>query len=281
MSPDVPSMGRRRSIVNLLIGEPATHTLENRVFNAAAIVTVLAGLASALVNLLTGRSAVQLVITLAAAVVAGIFYRLSITRNRERTLRVPLALLFVAVLAAAWLTNEGSRGSTPLFFFILAVGAVIIMDARTANVMLGLIGAAIAALLALERLAPALIEGYGSDSVRFTDVAVCLLLCLGVVTVLTRIVIREYQKERARAAALHAQTLRDKEALERAILEIRALRGILPVCSYCKKIKDEHDEWHTMEHYLSRHSDASVSHGLCPECARKNFPDVFPEERSR
>jgi PAS domain S-box-containing protein len=50
------------------------------------------------------------------------------------------------------------------------------------------------------------------------------------------------------------------------ITERKILRGLLPTCTQCKKIRDEHDHWHVIEDYLSEHSQARFSHGLCPEC---------------
>ncbi|WP_221031517.1 hypothetical protein [Actomonas aquatica] len=69
-----------------------------------------------------------------------------------------------------------------------------------------------------------------------------------------------------------AQERLDK--LERAQKELRTLRGILPVCSCCRKIRDEQNEWHAMESYLSEHSDANFTHCYCPECEAKALRDI-------
>lgn len=50
------------------------------------------------------------------------------------------------------------------------------------------------------------------------------------------------------------------------VTERKILRGLLPTCAQCKKIRDEHDQWHALEHYLSEHSEARLTHGLCPDC---------------
>ena len=59
--------------------------------------------------------------------------------------------------------------------------------------------------------------------------------------------------------------------LQKALNEIRTLRGILPICSYCKKIRDDKGYWNQIEKYISDHSEAGFSHGICPECAKKCF----------
>lgn len=56
-----------------------------------------------------------------------------------------------------------------------------------------------------------------------------------------------------------------------AIANARAMRGIIPICAYCKKIRDGQGEWWALETYLARHSDARFSHGLCPTCMRKQM----------
>jgi len=55
--------------------------------------------------------------------------------------------------------------------------------------------------------------------------------------------------------------------------EVKLLRGILPVCSHCKKIRDEENHWHPIEGYISQRSEADFSHGICPECARIHYPE--------
>ena len=61
--------------------------------------------------------------------------------------------------------------------------------------------------------------------------------------------------------------------LRRAQQEIRTLRGFLPTCAHCKKIRDEQGLWHDLESYITEHSEAQFSHGLCPDCIPVYFPD--------
>jgi len=54
---------------------------------------------------------------------------------------------------------------------------------------------------------------------------------------------------------------------------VKALEGILPICSFCKRIRDREDRWQSVERYISDRSQAAFSHGLCPECASKHYPE--------
>ena len=62
--------------------------------------------------------------------------------------------------------------------------------------------------------------------------------------------------------------------LRAALSEVKKLQGILPICSYCKKIRDDHGAWQGIEGYVRERSDAEFSHGICPECAKKHYPDM-------
>ena len=56
------------------------------------------------------------------------------------------------------------------------------------------------------------------------------------------------------------------EELQAALGRVKQLQGLVPICSYCKKIRDDKNYWHQVEVYVSRHSGAQFSHGLCPDC---------------
>ena len=86
-------------------------------------------------------------------------------------------------------------------------------------------------------------------------------------------------------AALTLQRKKVEEEREKAIFErekaledTKILRGLLPTCASCKKIRDDNGCWNQIEVYIKKHSEANFSHGICPECARKLYPDVYKEE---
>ena len=60
--------------------------------------------------------------------------------------------------------------------------------------------------------------------------------------------------------------------LEDALSHVRLLQGIIPICSFCHKIRDDKESWRRVDQYISEHSDAQFSHGLCPECLEKHYP---------
>lgn len=66
--------------------------------------------------------------------------------------------------------------------------------------------------------------------------------------------------------------------LKKALEEIKTLSGFLPICASCKKIRDDRGYWNELERYISEHSEAQFSHGLCPECAEKLYPEYFKKK---
>lgn len=68
--------------------------------------------------------------------------------------------------------------------------------------------------------------------------------------------------------------LKTNEDLQEADLAIKSLQGIIPICSYCKKIRDEKGLWNQLELYIQEHSEATFSHGACPSCYDKQIKEL-------
>lgn len=82
--------------------------------------------------------------------------------------------------------------------------------------------------------------------------------------------------QRQAAEEKRAGILRERE---KALEEVRVLRGFLPICASCKRIRDYQGSWTLLEKYISEHSEAEFSHGLCPDCTARLFPDLFQKGR--
>jgi PAS domain S-box-containing protein len=68
------------------------------------------------------------------------------------------------------------------------------------------------------------------------------------------------------------------EELQDALRNVKTLRGFLPICAACKKIRDDRGYWKQIESYISDHSNAVFSHGICPDCSKRLYPDFFPQQ---
>ncbi|HZS06728.1 MAG TPA: response regulator transcription factor [Blastocatellia bacterium] len=75
-----------------------------------------------------------------------------------------------------------------------------------------------------------------------------------------------------RILALEQSLINKVTELEQAVAQVKQLKELLPICMYCKKIRDDQNYWHQVEHYLYDHAGTDFSHGICPEC----LPQVMP-----
>ena len=66
--------------------------------------------------------------------------------------------------------------------------------------------------------------------------------------------------------------------LQQALANVKTLSGLLPICANCKKIRDDDGYWRMVEHYLTDHSEAEFSHGICPECGKQLYGDLYVDE---
>jgi two-component system, response regulator PdtaR len=63
--------------------------------------------------------------------------------------------------------------------------------------------------------------------------------------------------------------------LQAAHEQVITLRGLLPICSWCRKVRDDHGYWQALEEFVEKHCDAKMTHGICPECAKANFREFI------
>ncbi|SLM32118.1 Response regulator receiver protein [Desulfamplus magnetovallimortis] len=79
------------------------------------------------------------------------------------------------------------------------------------------------------------------------------------------------QKKMLEIQAEELKTINEK--LKKSLEEVKTLRGILPLCSFCKKIRNPNGEWIGVDEYIYLNSEADISHGLCPECLKLHYPE--------
>ena len=68
------------------------------------------------------------------------------------------------------------------------------------------------------------------------------------------------------------------QKLQDALEKIKTLRGLIPICAACKNIRDDQGFWHHVEEYISQHAEVKFSHGICPDCMKKLYPEVQPDD---
>jgi CheY-like chemotaxis protein len=129
-----------------------------------------------------------------------------------------------------------------------------------------------------------------------TDIPIIFMTCLSDQTIFEEAIktspygyiIKPYDINELRSAieiavVKHEATQSQKmliSRLQKALDEVKTLSGLLPICASCKRIRNEEDgSWQPIEDYIANHSDADFSHGICPECANRLYPELYQKKR--
>ncbi|MBI5822021.1 MAG: hypothetical protein HZA88_23865 [Verrucomicrobia bacterium] len=105
-------------------------------------------------------------------------------------------------------------------------------------------------------------EGWEIDEILTVSVVLMILLAI-------------YAVKRWRELIAANRIIKQKnDDLQNAFQEIKQLKGIIPICANCKKIRDDKGYWHQVEVYIGEHTAAEFSHGLCPDCVKKLHPGI-------
>jgi K+-sensing histidine kinase KdpD len=80
--------------------------------------------------------------------------------------------------------------------------------------------------------------------------------------------------EKQRQHAMHSLQETNRN-LQHTLDEVKTLRGLLPICVYCKQIRADDGSWVRLESYIREHTQADFTHGMCPECYQKNYPEIY------
>ncbi len=183
---------------------------------------------------------------------------------------------FLGLIAAFWFSSGGLVGSWPYTLFIFMVATVIIGPARNKIIVISLAFIVCLLLIFLEYRHPSWVVHYRSYKQQFFDMAVFLCMCLLIVTTIVHIVFLQYVREKHGRERLLAQTIKDKEDIEKAFSEIKQLQGIIPICASCKRVRNDRGFWEQVEQYIHEHSEVRFSHGICPECIKKLYNKEVP-----
>ena len=130
-------------------------------------------------------------------------------------------------------------------------------------------------LAVIEFFYPEFVVLYKSKVHDFLDIGFSIIICLIINGVSIHIIYKKYDIERELNKKMLDQAISDKELIESSIREIQILRGLLPICSYCKKIRDEEGAWTQLEKFIQENSEAKFSHSMCPECAQTIYPEFY------
>jgi hypothetical protein len=182
----------------------------------------------------------------------------------RRGRRHPIAMFaaFVAVLNTSWFVNGGSEGSIVLYFFDAALFPLIFTGKRVRAVLLASLVVDVALLYWLDHLFPQWIVPFVTPFDRFVDIITGFTICIVGLVVAVAVVLDAHQRERTQLVEANAR-------LQQSLEEVRTLRGLLPICSWCKRVRDDAGSWTQIDQYVTARTEAAFTHSLCPECTAR------------
>lgn len=179
-------------------------------------------------------------------------------------------VLVMVMLNLCWFNNAGSHGSIAMFFFAGVMVISIFFRGATRGLLLAVFMVNVVVLLTLDYLHPEWSIPFNSARDRYWDLVTGFLASSAACLLMLWVVVASHDAERKRLTDLNQE-------LQRNLDEIQTLQGMLPICSWCKKVRDDEGLWTQVEHYLAEKTDLSFTHGMCPECAREQFPKATRE----
>ena len=99
------------------------------------------------------------------------------------------------------------------------------------------------------------------------------LLSAKMITLQGRLHVASFTRDISERKQAEEMLKAERERLQKALEEVKTLRGILPICANCKKIRDDRGYWNQVEQYVCAHSEAAFSHSICPDCIEKLYPE--------
>jgi hypothetical protein len=109
------------------------------------------------------------------------------------------------------------------------------------------------------------------SSITVATLALGLMIAIGLLLLKENRVISERKQAEQKRESLISE-------LQKALSEVKTLSGLLPFCASCKKVRDDKGYWRQVETYIHQHTNAKVSHGICPDCAKKLYGEFFDDE---
>lgn len=204
------------------------------------------------------RGHVQLV---AGALLTAGFITLTVTIARLGTIRVPATGFYVALIVAAG--------------FLFDLGGMLLLMALSSLAVAALIVAENTGLLPRPEYAVTMTQWLMTTAL-FAAVGFWTMAALTTI----RGALRRAEREVAERTQAEQALERKNAELQLTLSKVRTLTGMLPICSGCKKIRDDKHYWHRVEAYLAEHSEATFTHSYCPDCVEKYFPDLEKQSRA-
>lgn len=251
--------------------------LEGRATNAACLVSTAVVLVILVELAWVGAARVNLVVVGAAtAVLAGLYVA---GRFMRQTAWVSWCYLLTSysLVLYDWNWVGAQHGlALPIFICMAAVLPIILRQGqiRVGYATLALLAAGLwGILLGFPEKFPMVPPSRMAAPEKLFEVSV-LAIGLTALTYHTKV---SFLRRRHEVVVLNGELERQNGRLREALAEVKTLRGIVPICAHCKRVRNDQGFYESVEKYMSRHSELEFSHGFCPECAKRYYGDLVDD----
>lgn len=265
----------RRHFAPPVFPDDAEKTRRAALFNICYLFCA-AWLVLTLVGHLLGRQVhAAITVMLAVAIPLGLVPYLWVRRGHlDSGAKIWLAYSFV--MATLGLALLGTIRAPALgFYLILVICAGLLFGRRALLAMVVLSSLAVAALIVAENRGWLPLPDYRVTITQWVT-ATAFFVCVGGLTQTAdrqiRSALRRAEQELRERRAVEAQLREANRQLTEALQNVKTLRGLLPVCAWCHKVREDEGYWRDLESYLAVHTDSTITHSICPQCRDKYFP---------
>lgn len=263
-----------KGIRTVLFGDTGRFSLRRHSIIGASLFASVGLAIGGVGNALLGMDAVAVSCTFVLGLLFFLYYYLARFQGIYRPLFWPMVLSGCLLIAFLWIYNAGLKGPAPVWAPIIIGVTMLIGRGRQRYAAICLVAVVVCALIGIQVRYPDISIAYTSDVNWAIDSVATFVIAAMIVSLMIRFLLYSYRVEKDRVEKGYALLEETNDRLTRSLLEIKTLSGLLPICAACKKARDDQGYWKQIEEYIQTHSEASVSHGICPDCAKRLYPDL-------
>ena len=269
-----------RDLIDRSLGNVEEYRLEHRCYNGVCLAAGFGCIVSSIIDSFSGMPSV---VSLATFVVGLVFLSLYFFGRGNREYR-PIFWLYILIgailLATIWIFVDGVNGPGLVVSMVALVALTVVLKGNRLIVVLSCFFPLMTVLFLIEFFRPDLITPYRSETLQVADLFFAFTISMVVIFAIISMILNSYDRERKRLDNAKKELEEKNEDLNRANAEledalerVETLSGMLPICAACKKVRDDQGYWNQIETYIRKHSKASFTHGICPDCAKKYYPE--------
>lgn len=260
-----------------LFGTIEDRPLEHRILIMVGLLVCITGILTTAQNIILHNPVIHNLFSIGSGIVGCLVFLVAKKSLYVNRISIAMSFFFLIVLAVGWYVTNGTYGAMPYFYKMAFIFAIIVLPSKPRILFIISFTVILTGLVVFEVQHPEYLLPYPSEGARYFDISIAYFISLFVTGLLVYFVVKEYHKERKHHAKLLKEVLERKYELEQALKEIKTLKGFLPICANCKKIRNDNGYWQEVASYISIHTDTQFSHGICPDCCTTLYPDFVDE----